>query len=66
MDAFWCRQPGTFKNSLIMLKSMNEVGEKVLGLVEGILDLGPFMLIYEVGMGAACLTLIMSLRNGKY
>ena len=45
---------------------MNEVGEKVLGLVEGILYLGPFMLIYEVGMGAACLTLIMSLRNGKY
>ena len=45
---------------------MYEVGDEVLGLAEWLPSLGLFRLRNEVGMGVACSTLILSMRNGKY
>ena len=39
------------KNNLMMLKIMHEVEDKVLGMVEGLLNLGMFPLRVEVVMG---------------
>ena len=50
----------------MMLKRIHEVGDKVLGLVEGILDMGPLPLRYEIGMGVAYYTLILYMSKGKH
>ena len=44
LGEFWSRQTGTVKKNLKMLKRIHEVGDEVLGLVEGITNLGPFPL----------------------
>ena len=51
LDTSWIRRPSTVKNRLMMLKGMHEVADEVLGLVEGLPNLGLFPLIYEVEMG---------------
>ena len=53
------------KNNSMSLKKMHEVGDEVLGMVEGLPNLGPFTLRYEVGMGLACYNLMLSTRKGK-
>ena len=50
----------------MMLKRMNEVRDEVLGLVEGLMNLGPFPLRYEVGMGVAFSNLKLFMRKVKY
>ena len=47
-------------------KMIHEVGDEVLGLIEGLPDMGPFPLRYEIWMGGACYTLILYTRKGKY
>ena len=53
------------KNNSMSLNKMHEVGDEVLGMVEGLPNLGPFTLRYEVGMGLACYNLMLSTRKGK-
>ena len=50
----------------MVLKMMHEVGDEVLVLVKRIPNLGPFLRIYEVGIGVAYLTLSVSLSKGIY
>ena len=66
LDNFCIQRPGTVKNTLVMLKQMNKVGDEVLGLLEGLPNLGPFPLRYELVMGVSCSTLIIYLRKVKY
>ena len=37
-----------------------------MGLVEGITDMGPLSLRYEIGMGVAYYTLILYMSKGKH
>ena len=46
-----------------MLKGMHEVTDEVLGLVEGLPNLGLFPLRYEVEMGVTCSTLLLFMRK---
>ena len=66
MVEFFIKQPGTVTNSLMMLERLYEVGNEVLGMSEGLPNLGPFTLGYEVGMDGSCSTLILSLGKGIY
>ena len=50
----------------MMLKSTHEVVDEVLGIVEVLPDMGTLPLIYEIGIGVVCYTLIISSRKGKY
>ena len=61
----WIRRPITIRNNLIMLIRLHEVGDEVLGLVEGLPNLGLFPLKYEVGIGVAYYTLMIYMRKGK-
>ena len=54
------------KNNLMTLKGIYEVGDEVLGLVEGLTDMGPFPSRYEIGMRLDCYNLILYMRKGKY
>ena len=49
-----------------MLKMIHEVGDEVLGFVEGLPNMRPLPLIYEIGMGVACYTLVLYPRKGKH
>ena len=44
LNPFWSQRPGMVKNNLIILKRIYEVGDEVLGLVEGLPYLVPFPL----------------------
>ena len=63
---FWSWRPGMVKNILMTLKTINEVGGEVLGLMEGLMDMEPLQLGYVIGMGVACYKFIISTRKGNY
>lgn len=54
LGEFCIQRHGKVKNNLTMLKCIHDLGDEVLGLVEGLSDLGPFPLRDEVGIGVAC------------
>ena len=41
------------------MKRIHEVGYEVLGLVEGLINMGPSLLSDEIGTGVVCSTLIL-------
>ena len=63
---FWSWQPETVTNSLMSFNSIKEVGDEVLVLLEGLLNVGLFLMRDETGMGAECLNLILDMNKGRY
>ena len=49
LDEFWIKRPGTIKNNLMALKRIHDMGDEFLELTEGLPNLVPFMMIYEIG-----------------
>ena len=66
LDALWRWRTRTVKNILIVFKRTHTVGDEVFEMVEGMANLGPFPFIYEVVMGVAFYTLVMSMRKFRY
>ena len=66
LDAFWSQRPRTVINDLMTLKRIHEVGDEILGLVEGLMYMVPLPLRDEICMGVACSTLIIYMRKWKY
>ena len=66
LDAFWRRELLTVRGNLTILRKMENMASQELVLEDWLPPLGPYPLKYEVGIGVACVTLIMSLRKGRY
>ena len=66
LDLLWRQRPRTVKNNFMTLKGIHEVGDEVLGILEGLTDMGPLPLRDEIGMVVACTILILSTRKGNY
>ena len=66
MDEFWSQNPGPGKNNLMTLKTIHEVVDGFLVLVEGINNLGTFPLSDEINIRVACTTLTPFWRKVRY
>ena len=51
------------EGKLLILSGIREVGDKVLGLVEGLPKFELYRLSDKIGMGVTCMALILSLIN---
>ena len=47
---FSCQQ-GKTRNNLMILKIINDTGDEIWGLVEGLPNMGPFLMRDKIGMG---------------
>ena len=55
---------GIARENLQVIREIHDVRDEILGLVEGLPILGPYLLSNDIGMGVAYLTLILYLRKG--
>ena len=44
-------QQGKARNNLMILKIINDTGDEIWGLVEGLPNMGPFLMRDKIGMG---------------
>ena len=64
LDAFWSRERSTVDKNLRELKGLQSLGETI-GLHRPLPNRGPFPIGYSNGLGAACLMLMKTLKEGK-
>ena len=65
-DAFWSREPGTFRGNFITVKILRKVAREELGLKEWTPLLSTHPLTDKVGMSLDCNTLRLSLIKGRH
>ena len=66
LDVFWSRETGTDKGKLMMVKRLGKMVGGELGVEKLIPPMGPYYLVYEVGMILACTYLIIYLKKGRH
>lgn len=65
LDSIWAREPSTYRSTLTTLRRDYEAAVDLVGMAEPIPPRGPFPLSDPLGMKAAVMVLLASLRPGR-